>query len=253
MSFDYSIGTLLIWALSLWAGGAFKGVTGFGLPLVSLPLLITVFPVPIAVTMLAIPMLVSNIYLIVAQGKEHIELTRIYPLLPGIIVGIFIGVWFLSSAEGVILYWILGSMVILFSVIHLSGFRPTVSRTQERYLSPIVGSVIGLLSGIAVLGGPVLVPYMSTFGLSPKTFVGTIAFLLLVLTATLAIALVTFGVMGRQEFLYSTASLAPVLSGLWIGARIRDKVSPRIFANVVYVMLLAMGLSLIWKGWTLLR
>ncbi len=253
MSFEYSVGILLVWALSLWAGGVVKGVAGFGLPIVSLPLLITVFPVPIAVTMLAIPMLVSNIYLIVAQGKEHIELTRIYPLLPGIIVGIFIGVWFLSSAEGGILYWILGSLVIIFSLINLSGFRPTVSQTQERYLSPIVGSVTGLLSGIAVLGGPVIVPYISSLGLAPNTFVGTIAFLYLVLTATLTIALAIFGVMGQQEFLYSMAALAPVLFGLWIGIRIRDKVSPPIFANVVYVMLLAMGLSLIWKGWTLLR
>jgi len=60
-------------------------------------------------------------------------------------------------------------------------------------------------------------------------------------------------VMGQQEFLYSMTSLAPVLFGLWIGTRIRDKVSPRIFVNVVYVMLLAMGLSLIWKGWALLK
>ncbi len=253
MSIEYSIGALLVWALSLWVGGVVKGVTGFGLPIISLPLLITIFPVPIAVTMLAIPMFVSNIYLTVTQGKEHIELTRIYALLPGIVIGIFIGVWFLSSAEDGFLYWVLGGLVILFALTNLSGFRVTVSRTQERYLSPIVGSITGILSGIAVLGGPVIVPYMSTLGLSPNTFVGTIAFLYLILTGTLAIALAIFGVMGQQEFLYSIASLAPVLFGLWIGAKIRNKVSPQVFANCVYAIILTMGIGLIWKGWTLLR
>ena len=248
MPFDFSFGIVVIWALSLWAGGVVKGVTGLGLPLVALPFLTMIFPVPFSVSMLAMPMVLSNVYLVVTEGRDRIEMKRFSVLLQCMVGGVFVGTWFLSSVEGTVLFRLLGSLVILFSLLNLSGFRPTIPKSQERYLGPIVGALAGLLGGATTLGGPVLVPYLSTLGLSPNTFVGTIAFLYLVLVSSLTIALASFGVMGQVEFLFSIAAVVPALLGLWIGARIREKVSTRAFLICVDMVLLGMGVILILRA-----
>src|SRR5690606_42150851 len=70
---------LLLATLFLLLGGGIKGVIGLGLPLVSVPLLSYLLPVPIAISVLAAPVMVSNCYQALHGGLLAPVIKRIWP------------------------------------------------------------------------------------------------------------------------------------------------------------------------------
>ena len=82
---------LLIASLFLLLGGGIKGVIGLGLPLVSVPLLTYLLPVPVAISVLAAPVMVANCYQAMRGGLLVPVLRRIWPLLVAMVIGVLLG------------------------------------------------------------------------------------------------------------------------------------------------------------------
>ena len=125
------LSALAIAALGLFAGGLVKGVVGIGLPLIAVPVIAMVFPVPIAVSVLALPILGSNL-LQTRQGEGPLPaLKRFWIMILCLVGGILVGAQMLVSLDEQRLGMVLGSLLLGVVALQLLPIRLEVPAKRE--------------------------------------------------------------------------------------------------------------------------
>ncbi|MEH6625632.1 MAG: hypothetical protein V7739_04255 [Motiliproteus sp.] len=71
--------TIFIIAATFLLAGSVKGITGLGLPTVSLALLTVAIDMPTAMALLLVPSFATNLWQAVVGGNGHEVLVRIWP------------------------------------------------------------------------------------------------------------------------------------------------------------------------------
>jgi hypothetical protein len=229
----------------LLIAGATKGLIGIGMPIVALPLLNLIVDLPVAVAILSIPLIISNIPQALAGDKASVVLNRLLPLLCGLVVGTIIGVCLLTSIRVEILKPIVGIVLIL--VVGLMLFAPhfTVARDHEKYLGPIVGMFGGILGGLAALPGPFVFVYILALGFSKDRFVQYSSMFLVVAATIMTVTLRGFGALGWADLLGSTLAVIPILVGMKLGTRLRTLLSPPVFRKIILAVVMLSGIHMI--------
>ncbi|NIM74430.1 MAG: TSUP family transporter, partial [Gammaproteobacteria bacterium] len=105
-----------------------------------------------------------------------------------------------------------------------------------------------VLGGMTTFFGPPLIMFLFALDLEKDVFVGTISTLYLCAAVPLAFALGMFGVMGAQEYLWSTIAAAPLFLGVLIGQWLRARISQSLFRRGLLVMLLVVGVRLVYRA-----
>src|SRR4051812_29235515 len=72
-------------------GGIVKGVVGVGLPLVLIPLLAPFLDMPVAVALLTVPMIATNIGQAAESGHTFAVIRRLAPMLLMLVIGTLLG------------------------------------------------------------------------------------------------------------------------------------------------------------------
>ncbi len=121
-----------------------QGFSGFGFQLVALSLLSFLIDLKSAIPLCALFGLVINIYLIITL-RGHIKIWELKRLITGSIIGIPLGVYFLSEADPGLIKLVLGIVLIIFVGIS------TTNTIKANGISTKWGYLFGLASGI--LGG----------------------------------------------------------------------------------------------------
>jgi uncharacterized membrane protein YfcA len=151
------LSTVLWIIVSFFLGGLVKGTTGLGLPLVAMPLLSFALPLKTSVALVIVPIFATNVLQSVQGGMARPSFRRFW--LAWIVVAAVIAVsaQALVSVDERILYTIIGTTLILLTV--TLRYRPSLQVTpvQERWASPAIGAIGGLLGGFTGIYGP---PYM---------------------------------------------------------------------------------------------
>jgi uncharacterized membrane protein YfcA len=229
----------------LLIAGATKGLIGIGMPIVALPLLNLVVDLPTAVAILSIPLIISNVPQALTGDKPSVVLSRLLPLLCGLVVGTFIGVCLLTSVRPDILKPIVGIVLIL--VVGLMLFAPhfVVAKEHEKYLGPIVGLFGGILGGLAALPGPFVFIYLLALGFSKDGFVQYSSMFLVAAATLMTITLRGFGALGWTDLLGSALAVIPILVGMQFGTRLRTFLSPPLFRKVILAVVMLGGIHMI--------
>lgn len=241
---ELGIPTIIWCALVLVLAGVIKGIIGIGLPLVSIPLLALAMPVPQAVSLMPIPILLSNIWQAFHGGHFSRALRRFWPLLLTMCAGTVVGVKILSAVDARALYVVVGVVVVLFSLTSYLQPQLRVHARAERWLGPIVGLIGGVLGGLSTIYGPPLIMFLVALHLHKNEFVGTIATFYLIGIIPLIAALGAFDIMGRTELLASTLVTVPLFIGMTIGQLLRTRVSQERFHHALLVVLSLLGCGL---------
>ena len=239
---------LLIASLFLLLGGGIKGVIGLGLPLVSVPLLTYLLPVPVAISVLAAPVMVANCYQAMRGGLLVPVLRRIWPLLVAMVIGVLLGAQLLISLNEKALYLILGAMVVILGLVYLFGANLTVSPRYERKAGVTIGFGAGLLGGVSSFLGPPVVLYLVALQLAKEHFIVALAAVFFLASLPLYGTLAVGGVMGMPELLLSLYAIFPVMLGVFAGQQLRRVLPQERFRQAVLVMLVLIGFLLIRRG-----
>lgn len=245
---DLGTGLFLWCAFALVAAGTVKGILGIGVPVVSVSLLSLVIDVPMAVSLLPIPILLSNVWQSLSSGQIASTFRRFGPLIAALVIGTFTGARLLVAIDQRLLMGIVGVSVLAFAVSGNSPWRLHVSRRAERWLGVPVGFLGGVLGGMTTFFGPPIVIFLFALKLDKDEFVGTISTVYLCAAIPLAAALGMFGFMGPTEYLWSTAAAAPLLVGVLLGQWLRARISQDTFRRALLLMLLVVGLRLIYRA-----
>jgi len=231
--------------LALMTGGAVKGTTGLGLPLVAVPLLTYLMGLTRATELMVIPIIVSNLAQSFQGGNFRETCRRFWSLLVPMVLSIIASAYVLVQLPERVLDLMLGvTLLVLPPLIHF-GRRLKVTSRGERWLSPIVGLVSGALGGFSTIFGPPVMLYLRALGMGKTEFVAAVSLIYFVGSLGILIGIYGLGP-GRLGSLWlSCAATLPVLLGLWLGQRLHRHLSEERFAQVLLIALLVFGLSFI--------
>lgn len=233
--------TLAIVIAVFLVAGMVKGVVGMGLPTVSLGLLALAFGPKEAIALMLVPSLMTNIWQGAVGGGLIVLLKRLWSLLAMVCLGVWFGAGMLAGADAALVSGGLGLILCVYAGISL--FTPQMSSPglRETWLSPLMGGVNGILTGLTgtfVVPG---VPYLQVLGLDRIALVQAMGILFTVSTIALAVSLTGHNLLPRELGLLSAIGLVPALIGMMGGQWIRHRLSESLFRTILYWSLAALG------------
>lgn len=240
---------ILLWcAFALFAAGTVKGILGIGIPVVSVSLMSLAVSVPSAVSLLPVPILLSNLWQSLSSGRVLGTLRRFAALVVAMVIGTFVGARLLIGMDHRVLLGLVGAAVLAFAVSAHFPRQLRLGPRAERWLGAPVGFLGGLLGGMTTFFGPPIIMFLFALHLEKDEFVGTISTIYLCAAIPLAAAFGMFGIMGREAFLWSTAAAVPVFLGVLAGQWLRARISQPAFRRGLLVLLLLVGVRLIYRA-----
>ncbi len=221
--------------------GAVKGVIGVGLPSVSLGLLAAVMSLQPAIAITLAPALATNIWQGALGGHAKVLFRRLWPFLLAIVIAIGFGTQVLARVDNRLLSALLGFLLVIYGVTGLQ--RPSIRLPQgwEGWSKPVVGLVNGLITGMT---GTFVVPatlYLQSLGLPRDQLIQAMGMVFGLSSLVLAIALGSQNMVSGDLALISLAAILPALIGMWLGERIRRRLSEALFRKVFFVSLILLG------------
>jgi uncharacterized membrane protein YfcA len=240
--------TILACAAALLLAGVVKGVISVGLPLVGLPLMMLAVDVQTAVSLLMVPLVLSNLLQAVEGEGTMALLRRFWPLILCLIAGTFVGTALFARLDQHLLLLTIGTLAIVFS--SLSILRPDlgVETHHERWFGPPVGFAAGVIGGMSTLFGPILSVYVVGLKLPRDVFVKAISLLYLIAAACLTLGGTAQGTAGWREISLSVLAMIPVYGGMLIGQRLRHRIDPEQFRLLVLGVVWLTGVNMIRVG-----
>jgi uncharacterized membrane protein YfcA len=234
---------LIVAALSL--GALVKGATGMGLPLISLPVLATVFGLPRAASILIVPVIVTNLWQI-RQTREHRAGTGfLTPMLTAGALGLGVGTFLLATLPQRPLMLTLG--LVLAAYIALRFMRPIAPLGQSlgRRLAPIFGFLAGAMQGATGLAAPVGVPFIHAMRLPREQHVFAVSTMFLMFAMAQFFALWIAQLLDWQALLEGILALVPVGLVMPLGTLLGRLLSRAAFDRAILVLLGVIAANLI--------
>ena len=231
-------------AATFVVAGFVKGVTGMGLPTVAMGVLGTLMPPVEAAALLLVPSFVTNVWQLLAGPRVRKLIARLWPMMLGIVLGTVAAASFIAGSGGQWAVVGLGVALALYAVAGLLAKRFHVPAQHERWLSPAIGAVTGLVTGATGVFVVPAVPYLQGLGLKKEDLVQALGLSFTVSTIALAIGLAREHAVATGQLGASLFAVVPALLGMWIGQRVRGRIGAETFRRWFFVCLLALGLQL---------
>ncbi|WPU91688.1 sulfite exporter TauE/SafE family protein [Mucilaginibacter sabulilitoris] len=241
---DYISSHIFIIALTFFIAGFVKGVAGMGLPTVAIAILSAIMSPVSAASLLIIPSFVTNCWQLFTGSNFLALIRRLWVMMLGILVGTLAGTWLLTSANTIYASVGLGSALIVYAVHGLFAKPLSVPARLERLLSPVIGLTTGLINGGTGIFTLPAVPYIQALGLSKDDLIQALGLSFTVSTIALAMGLARGGAFHLGNITLSALAIIPALLGMWVGTRVRERISLTTFRRWFFILIAILGLEL---------
>lgn len=235
------------WACLLIAtflvAGLVKGVTGMGLPTVAMGVLATTLPPAAAAALLVVPTFVTNVWQMLGGTGMRPLLRRLWAMMLCVVAGTFLGTRLLVSIDPAWSARLLGLALLGYALHALLAPALSVPARLESRLSPLIGLATGLLAGATGIFTVPAVPYLQALGLQKEDLVQALGLSFTVSTSALASGLFVHDALAMDQLGLSLLALIPALAGMWLGTRIRHRISPATFRRCFLLLLMLLGLE----------
>jgi len=108
---------------------------------------------------------------------------------------------------------------------------------------PLIGAVFGLLSSTVVAIGAALTPFYLAYGLRRGAYIATEAVCAFSMHVTRGAVLAGYRLLTGEVVLIGLVLGSVMFAGSWIGRRLLDRMSDRVFLAVIEGLLVVMGLQ----------
>ncbi|HET8614936.1 MAG TPA: sulfite exporter TauE/SafE family protein [Actinomycetales bacterium] len=236
---------LTVVVASLCIGAFVKGLTGFGLPQVAVPILAVFLGVEHAVIIMAIPGVVSNLWLLHQhRGPREPRRLHLRVMMVGSVVGAAGGTLLLKSLDNRLLSMVLALLILGYVVVTTTRPAFRIPQVVHRVTALPVGLLAGGLQGAAGISGPLLTTYMHGLRLRSSTYVYALNALFLIGSVTQTATFLAIGAYDRALLGQSVIALVPIAIGLPLGSWAHRHLSSRTFNTAVLVLLALLGVKL---------
>ena len=221
------------------AAGLARGFSGFGAAMIMVPLASTVVGPQVAVPLILVVDGVASLALLPKAGRlaNRPDVARI---TAGAVIGVPMGVYLLSRLDPLTIRWSIVAVIAGLLALLMSGWR-----YHGKPWTPLtvgVGTLAGLLSGLAQIGGPPVVAYWLG-GTVPAAIVRANIILYFALATVLSATAYVWNGLITADVLILSAIVAPVYGvAVWIGGRMFGLADERTFRRICYGMIAAAAL-----------
>lgn len=243
-SLEMNATVLAISAAVFVLAGFVKGVIGLGLPTVAIGLLSLIMPPVQAAALLIVPSMVTNVWQLLAGGSFLMLARRLWTMLAGIVIGTLAGAGFMTADSGGRAVAALGVALVLYAIAGLAAFKFSVPAGQEKWWSPVIGFVTGLVTAATGVFVIPAVPYLQALNLERDELIQALGLSFTISTLALAVNLGAGGAFHGSVMGASAAVLLPALLGMWFGTWVRSRVKAQTFRRCFFAGLLLLGLHL---------
>jgi uncharacterized protein len=235
---------LILIIVAFLLAGIVKGALGLGLPTVAMGLLVVSMPPAQALAIVIVPAIVTNIWQTFVGPYLRDIIRRLWPLMIGTVVGIWLNSGMLTGPYARYGAVVLGVLLVIYAIIGLTKFSFHVARRNEKWVGGIVGVITGLVSattGVQVLPS---MPFMQAIGMEKDELVQALGVFFTVATVSLAFNLTRAGLLTAATALPGAVAMAAAFAGVFIGQAVRSRLEPEAFRRWFLIAMIFLGIYL---------
>jgi uncharacterized membrane protein YfcA len=231
----------VIFLISLSKGGL-GGMAGS----LATPLMALVMPVSQVLGLILPFMLLADVFAIALHWRRW-NWRLVWLLIPGAVIGVTIGTFFIANAPTNVLKIGLAVIALLFVAYKLIEKRLLASMTYQarNWHGWLAGTVAGFASSLAHSGSPPISIYLMLLDVTPAVFLGTSVLFFAILNWIKVPYYLYIHLFDFQR-IWQIAWVFPIVPlGVWVGRWLVTKVSKNIFDNIILFLLVITALLLI--------
>ncbi len=236
--------TIILAFSAFFIASFLKGLTGLGFSTLCLGFLAVFMDLKLAIPLVFLPSLSSNIMVMVEAGRFFEALKRFWLLYLSALPGLVLGIWFLGAIQNETPKAILGVVMFLYGIWGLKNELMRLSKRKEKQLAFPVGILSGLVNGATGSQIMPIMPYLISLKLDRDLFVQTINCAFTFNTLIMILGLGKLGLVTKPVMYLSAGGILPVALGIFLGGQIRKRVTEGMYRKMVLVLLIALGINL---------
>ena len=243
---EIAVGTLI--AIVFLAAGLVKGVSGMGLPTLSMALLGLFMPPAAAATLMVFPSLATNVTQCIGPHAPALA-RRLWPMWLGLIAGTVFSPMQGLGASGEGARILLGAVLIAYGLWGLVKPAPPDLGRHAIAAGSLAGALSGLLAASTGVFVMPLVPYLQTLRLEKDELIQALGLTFMIATVSLAIRLGHTGIaMNTVDMADLGIAIATAFLGLFIGTALRNRMQPALFQRALYAVFALLGAVMVVKA-----
>ncbi|MCS7071537.1 MAG: sulfite exporter TauE/SafE family protein [Anaerolinea sp.] len=233
---------ILLLAAVIFAAALVQAISGSGIALVAMPLLIGMMP-PVEAGTLVSLMAITVQVIMLTRYFRALTLRGLWRLIVGALIGIPIGIYALSRLDEQIILTALGILLVVYSLYSLVA--PQIPAIRGQGWGFIFGLISGLLHGAYNTGGP---PYV-IYGVGQRwplaQFKSNLQALLMVNSSSVVIAHLLAGHITASVLNNYAIAVPVIIMGALTGFFLDRYINEELFRRIVLIVLLLIGINML--------
>ena len=244
MNFDTI--TLIAILIAFALGGILKGATGAGAPIITIPVIAAFYDVRIAVIIMVIPNLLTNIGQLYQFRKTILPFFFTVSFALGGGIGAFLGTILLVSLPIKILTLSVAIIVIIYILLKIAVPTWKLVYGKAKKLVFIMGAGGGILQGSAGLSAPISITFLNSMKLERNQFIPTISVYFGVMSIFQMPTLYYYDFLNIEIIIVSIMSTIVLMCFMPLGSWIAKSISKETFDKVTLILLGFIALRIIY-------
>ena len=246
MNFDLITIIAIFTAFAL--GGILKGATGAGAPIITIPVIAAFYDVRIAVIIMVIPNLLTNIGQLYQFRKTILPSFFTVSFALGGGIGAFLGTILLVSLPIKILTLSVAIIVIIYILLKIAVPSWKLVYGKAKKLVFIMGAGGGILQGSAGLSAPISITFLNSMKLERNQFIPTISVYFGVMSIFQMPTLYYYDFLNIEIIIVSIMSTIVLMCFMPLGSWIAKSISKETFDKVTLILLGFIALRIIYSN-----
>lgn len=232
---------ILIASIIILFASIVKGLTGFGLALIAIPLLSLLLPVKFLVPLITIINLITSFIIIL--NSEKVKFQKDETIIPIFgVIGITVGSLLLPTLSDIHLKKVLAVVLVIISFAFISGYRFKIRNIIRARIT--AGLASGLLGGLFSISGPPMVLFLTSLDLDKTRFRVSFSWYSMVITTVAVISFIYSGLLTGEVLLLSLYLTPALFGGTIIGNKLAGIFPGNAFKKACILVTLISGVML---------
>ena len=247
MMFDPIIIIAILVAFAL--GGILKGATGAGAPIITIPVIAAFYDVRVAVVIMVIPNLLTNIGQLYQFRKTIMPRFFTVSFALGGGLGALLGTILLANLSIKTLTLAVAFIILIY--ISLKLIIPTwkLNYTKAKKLVFLMGAGGGVLQGAAGLSAPISLTFLNSMKLERNQFIPTISVYFGVMSLFQMPALYFYKFLNIETLIISCLSTIVLMLFMPLGSWIAKSISKETFDKLILILLSFIALRIVYLNY----
>lgn len=233
-------------AVAMILGGILKGATGAGIPIITVPVIAAVYDIKIAVAVMVVPNLISNVWQIYKFRDNPTDTSFCWRLGIFGAIGAGIGTAALAQLPSSLLSLCMAGIIFAYILLRVTKPSVQLSMAGAKKSVAIVSLAGGILQGAVGVSAPVAVTFLNAMKLARPAFIFTVSIFFASMAAVQIPTQIYYGLMTRDIATLGLIAFIPLFGALPVGDWIGRRISPKVFDAVILTFLAILALRLIY-------